>query len=902
MPELGRYARELRALLWKPSVAHEVQAELDHHLEQLEAELVARGVAPAEARAQARARFGDPTRIGAECREIGRARDRERRRARWLDELRQDGRYALRQLRASPRFTLVAVATLAIGLGAATTIFGIADAVLLRPLPFPAPDRLAVAWEQTPSGQPFSVSEPNYLDWEARVRRLARVAAFAMRSPNLMSDAGPEQLVGAAVTHGFFPVLGVAPALGRTFSPEETTPGADARVAVLGDALWRRHFAGDPQVLERTVQLDGTRYRVVGVMPRGFDFPGDTEVWLPLAPSPSWPRADRRLEAMVGRLAPGATRAHAQRELADVAAALARDYPASNADWGARLRPLTEWYVSETVRARVVTLLAAVGLLLAMACANVASLLLARASTRERPMAVRAALGAGRGRLVRQLLTESVLLALLGGAAGVALAAAAVPLVRRTGSAAVPLLATMRLDWRVLGFALAACVATGLVFGLAPALRLARAAAPGGRRGARAGATLHALLRSGTRVAESGRLRAALIVGSVALATGMLVSAGLVGGSFVRLMRIDLGFASEQVLTGSIVLPEERYQPAQVVAFFDQLTERLAALPGVRAVGATNIAPYGGGNTAMGWAAAGREPANRSEYPIASWRAVTGGYFAALGITLRQGRLYEPADFGVPRGVPRPLVISETLARRAWPGEQSVIDRQLKLGNGQTARVIGVVSDARLLSVDSAPAPTIYFPQARFAFPSMWLTVRAGCPPRAGGCDLAALQGAVRREVAALDPALPVARLQPLTQLVRDATAQPRLTVLVFAIFAAAAVALAAVGLYGLIAFGVAQRTREIGVQLALGARPARVVRGVLAQGVRLALLGVALGAVGAYAAAGALRAILFETEPTDPATYAAVAVLLVLVAALASAAPARRAARLDPVAALRGD
>ncbi len=894
MPELGRFARELRALLWKPTVEREVDDELAHHLERLEAELRARGVAPAEARAQARARFGDPARIGAECREIGRARDRAHRRTRWLEEMAQDARYALRQLRASPRFTLVAVLTLAIGLGASTTIFGIADAVLLRPLPLLAPDRLAIVWEETPSGQAFSVSEPNYLDWAARTRRFARVAAFAGRTTNLMSDAGPEQLVGAAATHGFFPVLGVAPLLGRTFTPEETSPGGDARVAVLSHALWQQRFAGDPRVLERTVQLDGARYRVIGVMPRGFDFPGQVQVWTPLAPSMSWPRADRRMDAMIGRLAPGTTEDQARRELSAIAAQLARDHPTSNTDWGARVRPLTEWYVSPEMRARVVTLLVAVGLLLAMACANVASLLLARATARERQMAVRAALGAGRGRIVRQLLTESVLLSLLGGAVGVALAAAAVPLVRRTGSAAVPLLATMRLDWRVLGFALAACVVTGLVFGLAPAARLARAASPARRARGGTGPALHALLRSGTRLADAGAMRNVLIVGSVALATLMLVSAGLVGGSFLRLMRVDLGFSSEQVLTGSIVLPEDRYQPAQVVAFFDRLTERLRGLPGVRAVGATNIAPYGGGNTAMGWAAVGREPANTSEYPIASWRAVTAGYFPALGITLRQGRLYDASDASAPRGSERTLVISETLARRAWPGE-SAVGQRLRLGNGQTARVIGVVSDARLLAVDSAPAPTIYFSQSRFAFTSMWLTIRAAGDPTA-------LTAAVRREVAALDPTLPVARVQPLAQLVSDATAQPRLTVLVFGLFATAALALAAVGLYGLIAFGVAQRTREIGVQLALGAQPRRVVRGVLARGVRLAVLGVAIGGAGAYVAAGALRAILFETEPPDPLTFAAVGAVLLLVAAAASVGPARRAARLDPVLGRRSE
>jgi putative ABC transport system permease protein len=371
-----------------------------------------------------------------------------------------------------------------------------------------------------------------------------------------------------------------------------------------------------------------------------------------------------------------------------------------------------------------------------------------------------------------------------------------------------------------------------------------------------------------------------------------------VGGSFVRLMRVDLGFSTEQVVTGSIVLPEERYDGRRTVEFYAQLMRRVGALPGVRAVGATNIAPFSGGNTAMGWAVAGREPANRAEYRIASWRAVTPGYFSALGIPLVRGRVFGDGDRGK---APFALVVSETMARLGWP-DGDPVGREVKLGNGRTATVVGVVRDTRALNVDSAARPTMYFAQAQFAFPSMWLTVRGGCPPAAGRCDAEALGAAVRREIAALDGTLPLAHVQPLSQLVADATAQPRLTVLVFGLFAAAAVSLAAVGLYGLVSFGVVQRTREIGVQLALGAEPRRIVRAVLGQGVRLALLGVIVGSALAWAAAGALRAILFETEPTDGATFAAVGVVLVLVAAAASAAPARRAARLDPVLALRSE
>jgi predicted permease len=715
------------------------------------------------------------------------------------------------------------------------------------------------------------------------------MATFSGRTLNVVGDAGPEQVAASAATHTLFGVLGVAPALGRVFTAEEDAPGGDRGVAVISHALWQRRFAGDPRVLERALDADGARLRIVGVMPRGFDFPGDVDVWVPLGASYAWPRGRRDLDAAVARLAPGATLEQARDELAGIARQLAAEHPATNDDWGAGVTPFSEWYVSPEMRARVLTLLAAVGMLLAMACVNVASLLLARAGAQERQLAVRAALGAGRGRIVRQLLTESVVLSLLGGAAGVAAAAAAVPLVRRTGSAAVPLLAGLRLDWRVLAFALAACVTTGVLFGLAPALRLSR---PGPARPDGAGGGLHDLLRSGTRVADRGRVRGALVVASVALATLMLVCAGLVGGSFVRLMRVDLGFAAERVVTGSIALPEARYDRDRATGFYTELLRRVSALPGVRAAGAVNIAPFSGpGNTAMGWAVAGREPANRSELPIASWRTVTPGYFPALGIPLKRGRVFDATDV---RGAPRTVVINETLARQGWRDEDPV-GRELALGNGQTRTVVGVVGDTRVLAVDSAPRPTMYFAHAQWEAPAMWLTVRTAGDPDA-------LTAALRREVAALDATLPLARVQPLARLVSDATAQPRLTVLVFAIFASAALALAAVGLYGLVSFGVAQRTREIGVQLALGAAPRRVVHAVLGQGVRLAAVGVVLGGVAAYGAAGALRAILYETEPPDATTYLAVAALLVAVAAAASAGPARRAARLDPVRALRSE
>jgi predicted permease len=887
MPRLGRFARELRARLWKPSLDEEVRRELEYHLEMLEQDLIARGADPASARAAARAKFGDADRIGELCRDIGERRDREMRRSEWLAELGQDVRYALRQVRANPRFALVVVLTLAVGLGATTTIFGIANAVLLRPFPAAEPDRLVLGYETTPTGQVFSVSEPDYLDWRARARGFMDIAAFAARSPSIRTDDGPEQVVGAATTHSFFAVLGVAPVLGRTFSAQEDVRGGDTRVAVISHALWQRRFGGDARVAGQPLDLDGVRHRIVGVMPRGFDFPGRVDVWVPLAPSATYHRGDRRLET-VARLAPGVTRAQAAGALAAVARQLAAEHPASNAGWSAQLQRFSEWYITPQLQARVVALLATVGLLLVMACVNVASLLLARAGAREREMAVRSALGAGRGRLVRQLLTESLVLSLLGAAVGVAAAAAAIPLVRGVGSAAISRLDALTLDWRVLAFALGACLTTGVLFGLAPALRLARA---GDSRGDGA----LGVLRSGERTIGGGRLRNTLVVTSVGLAMLLLVSAGLVGGSFVKLSRVALGFSPEQVLTASIILPDAGGDEAGAAdrraRFYGALTRRLQAIPGVGAAGAINIAPFAGGNTAMGFEPAGRSPGREADYRLASWRVVTPGLFAALDIPLVRGRLFHDGDRYPAASV---TVINETMARLGWP-DADPVGREMKLASGRTMTVVGVVGDTRHVFADSLPPPTMYFPHGQFPWASMWIAVRTAGEPTA-------IIATVRRELAALDAGVPLARVQPLTQLVRDTTAEPRLTVLVFAIFASAALVLAAIGLYGIVSYTVSQRTREIGVRLALGAAPPRIVRAVLWQGVRLAALGVVLGGAAGYAAAGVLRTILFETEPTDAATFLTVAAILLAVAAAASAVPARRAARLDPVLALRGE
>lgn len=882
MPELGRFSRELRARFWKPSVEDEVREELAHHIEMLEQELVRHGLPLEAARRAARERFGDVERIGAACRDLGEGRDGEARRSRWRREWMHDARYALRQLARAPRFTLVATLTLAVGLGAATTIFGVANAVLLRPLPFREPSRLVLVDEVNGSGDAWAISEPNYLDVRERSSSIAELGATDRRGLTMTGGAAPECLRGAAVTASLFEVLGVAPRLGRGIAPDEELPGTDSRVVVLGDALWRRAFGADPGVVGLLVELDGTLHRVVGVMPPGFDFPAGSEVWIPLAPDAAAERGDRRLQG-VGRLAAGATVDRAEQEMSAIAARLESEYPQSNSSWKARVRPFQELYVTPKLEARVVVLLVAVGLLVLMACINIASLLLARAGTRRHELAIRAALGAGRVRIVRQLLTESLVLAAIGSGLGVVLAAAATPLIRSVGSAAVPLLATMTLDWRVIAFAAAACVATGIIFGLAPAIAVLRAAGGGG------GGEASDLLRGGARVAGGSRLRSTLVACSVAMAMVMVVGASLVVGSFMRLTRAELGFSPGQVLTASLVLPDARYDFDGSAELFQELLPRLDALPGVQAAGAVNLAPFSGGNTAMDFVPGASAPADPRDFHSASWRAVTPGYFAALGIPLLHGRLFDEHDLGGELPV---MVINEAMARAAWP-DSDPIGRQVTLANTRTMTVIGIVGDSRQLALDSLPAPAMYFAHAQFPWKTMWLTVRTSGDP------MALLPG-IRRELSTLDAGLALARAQPLDRLVHDMAAEPRLTTLVLGIFAGAAVVLVTVGLYGLVSYSVVQRTREIGVRVALGAPAGRIARSVVGRGVRLALIGVAAGGVVSLWVGDLLRGLLYEMSPADPFTYAAAGALILAVAVAASAIPAYRAARLDPLEAIR--
>ena len=806
------------------------------------------------------------------------------RRTEWFTELRHDLRYAMRGLRANPGFSAVAVLTLAMGIGASTTIFSVANAVLLRPFPYHEPERIVRLYETNPTTDTFGISEPNYLDWQQRVRGLSQLAAFTGGNLTLLGDGDPEELSAMAATPSLFPLLGVRPLIGRVFSEEESKPGEPARVVVLSNAMWQTRFGADPQVVGRTVNLDGTSYEVIGVMPPEFVFPGNPALWEPLAPSATLsrgetPRGDRRL-GVIGRLAPNVTRARALDELKSVARDLARQYPETNREWGANVTSLEEWLIGDELRTRVEVLLVAVGLLLLMGCVNVANLLLARATARQREMSVRAALGAGRGRIVRQLLTESLVLAAIGAALGVVLTVMAVPVLRDVGETAIPRLDELDIDWRVVAFGIAASLVTGILFGIAPALQASRA-------------DLNDVLRSGGRVA-AGRLRSILIVTSVAMALVLLVGAGLVGRSFERLMRVDYGFRTEGVFTASLTVANERYRErAKRAAFYAEAARRLATTPGIRAVGFTNIAPFSGGSTAIRFTVVGRQPASADEYLSANWRSVTPGYFAAIGVALEKGRLIAESDG---EREPRVVVITETMARQIWPGVDPM-GQQIALGGNVAVpwTVVGVVSDIRDQLLEEEPAPMMYLSFQQVSWDTMWLLVR-------GTGDPLALAPVVRREIHAIDPLLPVANEQPLARFVSEIAAQPRFTALIFGLFAAAALVLAVVGVYGLVAYGVTQRTREIGVRMALGATSSRIVMNVVRYGVGLAGFGIAIGLWAAYALSRFMQGILYEVAATDAVTYLAVAALLMGCAAAASIIPARWAARLDPVRALRDE
>jgi putative ABC transport system permease protein len=804
-----------------------------------------------------------------------------------MDTLRQDLAYALRRLRQSPGFTAVAVATLALGIGANGAIFSVVNAVLLRPLPFEDADRL-VRLSQIWKGKPSVYSPQNFLDVQASAHSFESLAVYAGSGVTLTGRGAAASLTGSEVSTSFFDVLRVRPAYGRAFETGENEPG-HTKVVVLGDRLWRERFAADPGVVGQTVQLDREPFTVVGVAPAGFAFPAGAELWKPIeydARFRSQSRGAWYLGA-IGRLAPGVSVNQARGEVATIHQRLAREFPDADEGVGATVDSLQESMVGGSRRALLV-LLGAVGLVLLIACVNVANLLLARVAAREGELAVRTALGAGRLRLVRQLLTESVTLSVLGGGAGVLLATFSLDALLALQPQGVPRLAEVRVDRAVVAFSAGLSILTGLLFGVVPALQMT------GRPTAES-------LREGGRGILSGRghrLRSTLVVGQVALAMMLLAGAGLLLRSFSQLRRVDPGFRSEGVLSFRLALPESAYakDPARV-AFFDGLTGRLAALPGVRSAGAIMRAPLTGARFNLSFEVKGRPPLPPAQQPSMEIRVATPDYFRTMGIPVLRGRAFTATDGAE---APQVVLISEEAARRHFPNEDP-LGRFITLGWGRDrgkprgGEVVGVVGDVKEVGLAEEDPPELYLPYAQSPVETMDVVLRTAVAPRS-------VVPSAERVVRDLDPELPVARVATLDEVVARSISEPRFYMVLLGAFAAMAVFLAALGIFGVLSYAVVQRAREIGIRVALGAHPADVLRMVLAQAAGLALLGVAVGLAGALALSRAIASLLFELSPTDPLTLAGTAGLLSAVALLASYLPARRATRVDPLIALRSE
>ena len=800
-----------------------------------------------------------------------------------------DIRLAIRRLRRSPGFTAAAVLTLALGIGANSAFFSLADAALLRPLPYPTADRLVMLWEsQAAAGKERErASAANFLDWRRETPAFDEMAAWTVWGLGLTGDGYPEELTSVRGSANLFPMLGVSPALGRGFLAEEETPGRD-RVVVLSHGFWTGRLGGDPKAVGRTLVLDGEPHEIVGVMPAGFRFPdeGAVALWTPLAfdASELHTRAERRFN-VVGRLARGAMLSDAAAQLDLLAARLGAEHPETNKGWTISPVPAAE-AASAGSRAALTLLLGTVGLVLLLACANVGHLFLARTFDRERELAIRVALGGAPARLLRLLVLECGVVAVLGAGAGIALAAWAVPLIQSLDPGLLPGWREAALDARVLAFSLGLLIPVMLLCGILPALR----AVGVDRRSA--------LTRAGARVTE-GRERAGmrrgLIVAEVALSVILLVAAGLHLRSLVRLQQVDPGFDADRVLAGTLFLSGAKYgADAQQISFFTRVLERLKQRPGIVAAGAVTTLPMNpvGIDYDLPFSADGNPPPAGAERQEVDFRVVEGEYFRALGVPVVRGRRFDAGDR---EESARVVMVNRTLASRYFPGENPV-GRRVWVGGGVgAATVVGLVGDVRHRNLAARPRSELYVPLRQYPHGGMTVVVRASGDP-------AALARTVKSEIYAIDPAQPLTALVTLPELLSDSVSPQRFNLLLLGGFASLALLLAAVGVYGVIAYAVGQRTREIGIRMALGAAGREIRQAVIRPAVGLAAIGVALGSAAAWLLGRLLAPDLYEVSPHDPLTFALVACILLAAAWAACAIPARRAGRLDPLVALRSE
>jgi predicted permease len=875
----------MRSLFRKNRVEQELSDELYFHLEELTRDNAKKGMTPEEARYAALRELGGMEQIKEECRDM--------RRLNIIENFIQDLRFGLRMLVKNPGFTAVAVLTLALGIGANTLIFSVVNSAILNPLPFREAGRLVTLWATSPTigfSGPGTLTDPDYMEWRKQNHVFSEIAAFRGQPSNLTGLGEPVRLTGATISPSLFRVLDVNPALGRAFTPEEENAGRN-RVALLSDPLWRSRFRSDPRAVGQSIKLDGEFYTVIGVMPPGFGFPNEAEVWTPLTLTDD---AHNATLQVVARLKPGVSIERARSEIALIGKRRPRQ--AGDWEWNITLVSLNQAAASD-VRTPLLVLFTAVGLVLLIACANVANLFLARATTRQREIAIRRALGASRTRVIRQMLTESVTMAVFGGALGVLPAAlgqslvakAASLLPRSLGSPSVAAhIASARIDGLVLGFTLAISVLTAVLFGLTPAIEASRG-------------ELNDSLKEAGRVSATGRgrgyLRDGIVLTEVALALILLVAAGLLIRSFLRLMNVDPGFSAQNVLTLNISLPDSRYSSARsMIAFEQQALDRLSVLPGVKSVGGVFGLPLGNGAVAGDFTVEGEPaPALGTRPFIAAKKVIGGNYSKAIGIPLLNGRYFDEHDSET---APHVVIVSQSLARHFWP-RGDAIGKRLKPGfsNDMWCTVVGIVGDTKQTSLGETPSPSMYLPYAQapapFLMQDITVVLRTGPDPLS-------LVAAARRAVQGVDPDLPIFDIASMEQLIYRSASEPRFNAALLGIFAALALILAAVGIYGVMSFAALQRTHEIGLRMALGAQASDVLQQVVRRGMLIAMGGIAIGMAGAWVVTRFLASLLFGVRPTDPVTFALVPLVLAAVALAACLVPARRATKVDPMVALR--
>ena len=886
MADVPRWRRYLR--FWRADLDADLDDEFRFHLEAEIERLVGLGMPPEAARADARRRFGDMDFYRQYCREADSRRTGRERRSETFTMLRQDLRFAARSLRRQPTFTVIAALTLALGIGANTAIFSVVNSVLLAPLPYQDPGRLVMLWETMRDHPQIMVSYPDYLDWRERTRSFEDLAIYNGYEQFALTGQGdPERIRGGLASGSLFSVLGATPALGRLLTPDDDRAGA-APVAVISDGFWRRRFAGDSSIVGRSLLLDDLSYTVVGVLPPAIRL-ANREVWIPIGlftDTPRYARENHPGLIGVGRLKPGVTVEQMRVDLSAVATQLAADYPATNVGVGANGSHIMEVVVGN-VRRALILMSAAVGLVLLIACANVANLVLSRSASREREFALRIAIGAGRSHLVRQLLTESVLLSLIGGVFAVFIAWGGVQLLLSLEPGSIPRLSEIQVDGTVLLYALGVSLLTGVLCGLLPAWQTAR--------------TEHtAALKDGSASVSSGkarmRTRAALTVAEVALALVLLAGAGLLLRSFGKLSRVDPGVDPENVVAALIDLPASRYpnDTARRQAFADLVT-RVRAMPGVQHAAAATDLPVGT-SWQSGLTFEALPPVDVGAEPMLNGSIVTPEYFEAMSMRIISGRAFTASDRDA--GLPVTM-ISQSVARRFF-GDMDPVGTRLRQGRAAGANepgwwtIVGVVSDTRTDGLELQPRGTFYFPLEQTGSRSMWVMVRSTA-------TVEQVTGSMRQALASVDPAVPLATVTTLRSVLEGSVSQPRFSMLMASIFAVVALVLASGGIYGVISYNVSQRLNEIGVRVALGATRGDVLRLVIGNAMKMTAVGLLIG-IGITLGAGRFLANqLFEVKPSDPVVLGGVTIFLGMIALLASTLPALRATRISPTVAIRG-